>query len=88
MAIVHRARSLLAFLALEGRGRPNSVRSPPVSAASGAVLAACSVLSDTVPRRAVGCGTYSQTIYVSGRPNRWQGVACKLSGGTNVQLEF
>ena len=29
-----------------------------------------------------GCRAYSQTIYVSGRPNRGQGVACKQADGT------
>jgi surface antigen len=29
-----------------------------------------------------GCRAFSQTIYVSGRPNRGQGVACKQAGGT------
>ena len=27
-----------------------------------------------------GCRAYSQTIYVAGRPNRGQGVACKQAG--------
>ncbi|HZZ61796.1 MAG TPA: hypothetical protein VFE63_11560 [Roseiarcus sp.] len=29
-----------------------------------------------------GCRAYSQTIYIAGRPNRGQGVACKQPGGT------
>jgi surface antigen len=29
-----------------------------------------------------GCRAYSQTIYVSGRPNRGQGVACKQGDGS------
>ena len=29
-----------------------------------------------------GCRAYSQTIYVGGRPNRGQGVACKQADGT------
>jgi len=29
-----------------------------------------------------GCRAYSQTIYVAGRPNRGQGVACKEADGT------
>ena len=29
-----------------------------------------------------GCRAYSQTIYVAGRPNRGQGVACKQADGT------
>jgi surface antigen len=29
-----------------------------------------------------GCRAYSQTIYVSGRPTRGQGVACKQADGT------
>jgi surface antigen len=29
-----------------------------------------------------GCRAYSQTIYVAGRPNRGQGVACRQPGGT------
>ncbi len=29
-----------------------------------------------------GCRAYSQTIYVAGRPNRSQGVACKQADGT------
>jgi len=29
-----------------------------------------------------GCRAYSQTIYVSGRPKRGQGVACKQADGT------
>jgi surface antigen len=28
-----------------------------------------------------GCRTFSQTVYVSGRPNRGHGVACKQSDG-------
>lgn len=28
-----------------------------------------------------GCRSYAQTIYVAGRPNRGQGVACKQPGG-------
>jgi surface antigen len=29
-----------------------------------------------------GCRAYSQTIYVAGRPNRGQGVGCKLPDGS------
>jgi surface antigen len=29
-----------------------------------------------------GCRAYSQTIYVSGRPNRGRGVGCKQPGGS------
>jgi len=29
-----------------------------------------------------GCRSYTQTIYVSGRPNRGHGVACKQSDGS------
>jgi surface antigen len=29
-----------------------------------------------------GCRAYSQTIYVAGRPNRGEGVACKQADGT------
>ncbi len=28
-----------------------------------------------------GCRAYTQTIYVAGRPNRGQGVACKQADG-------
>jgi surface antigen len=28
-----------------------------------------------------GCRAYSQTIYIAGRPNRSQGVACKQPDG-------
>ncbi len=34
------------------------------------------------PETGGGCRAYTQTIYVSGRPNRGQGTACKQPDGT------
>lgn len=34
------------------------------------------------PETGAGCRSYTQTIYVSGRANRGQGVACKEADGT------
>jgi surface antigen len=34
------------------------------------------------PETGAGCRTYSQTIYISGRPNRGQGIACKEPDGS------
>jgi surface antigen len=34
------------------------------------------------PERGAGCRSYAQTIYVSGRANRGQGVACKEADGS------